>query len=214
MVSTQNANRVSTLVPFLQIKIANSAPQLRHLHLRYCKRITDTGINAITHSISNLYSLDLSFCSRITSTSIFNLLECRYDSLSELRLKNCTRLDILAGDDDYRMHDNSNNLSRRGQIGSGANGGTAGRLILNAIRANGSDNCLCLLDVRECGGSPPPVPPQQQPDFYPESDPFVQGMTELQFQQRVPGFFCRRARWNAGVQRRLVDQILHMGRRT
>lgn len=77
-----------------QMDLAHYVPNLAHLHLRYCKRVTDTGINAITESMQNIYSLDLSFCTRISISSIFNLLEIRSDTLSELRLQNCHQLSI------------------------------------------------------------------------------------------------------------------------
>ena len=173
--------------------MATNVPRLHHLHLRYCKRITDAGINAITYNMPNLHSLDLSFCSRITSSSIFHLLECLHETLSELRLRNCGLLDIFSTDDGPGVGSNGGNV------------GLAGNRILNGIRSHGSGNCLCLLDVRGCGGI---ATPQQN---YPESDPFVHGMSDLQFQQRVPGFFSRKAQWNAGVQRRLVQQVKDMG---
>ena len=172
----------------IQIDLASNVSQLNHLHLRYCKRITDVGINAITSSMSNLYSFDLSFCTRVTAAAIFNLLETRYDCLSELRLKNCTNLAMV--------HDSQGpQTATRTTL--------AGRLILNALEAHGAEHCLSILDVRECGKHAlNPTEP------YPENDPFVQGMVGLQFQQRVPGFFCRPARWNSKVQNRLVEQIL------
>jgi hypothetical protein len=136
--------------------------------------------------MNNLYSLDLSFCTRVTAASIFNLLEIRHYCLSELRLKTCTKLEIAYDPDGPPL------------LRGAGTGGGAGRLILNAIRCN-ADHSLCVLDVRECGGQPNISNP------YPESDPFVTGMKVLQFEQRVPGFFCRPARWSS-VHRQLVDQ--------
>jgi hypothetical protein len=169
----------------------SNIPQLNHLHLRYCKRITDAGINAITQNMSELYSLDLSFCSRVTAASIFNLLEIRFDCLTELRLKSCNKLDIV------REHD-QDPLASRQRVDAAR---CSGRVILNAIGSH-ADHCLCILDVRECGGQPSPT------EAYPDTDPFVEGMRHLQFEQRVPGFFSRPARWNAHVQRRLVGQLV------
>jgi hypothetical protein len=142
----------------------------------------------------HLYSLDLSFCTRVTAASIFNLLEIRHDCLSELRLKSCTQLEMAR--DPYGP--------QQPQQGGGANttpttGGSAGRLILNAVRSH-PDHCLCVLDVRECGGQP------NVANAYPENDPFVTGMKNLQFEQQVPGFFSRPARWST-VQRQLVEQL-------
>jgi hypothetical protein len=168
------------------VTLTSRVPQLNHLHLRYCKRITDSGINAITNNMNNLYSLDLSFCTRVTAASIFNLLEIRHYCLSELRLKTCTKLEIAYDPDGPPL------------LRGAGTGGGAGRLILNALRSN-ADHSLCVLDVRECGGQPNISNP------YPESDPFVTGMKVLQFEQRVPGFFCRPARWSS-VHRQLVDQ--------
>jgi hypothetical protein len=140
--------------------------------------------------MSELYSLDLSFCSRVTASSIFNLLEIRFDCLTELRLKSCNKLDIV------REHDQGP-LASRQRVDSAR---CSGQVILNAIGSH-ADHCLCVLDVRDCGGQPSPEP-------YPDTDPFVEGMRHLQFEQRVPGFFSRPARWNTSVQRRLVGQIV------
>lgn len=44
---------------------------------------------------------------------------------------------------------------------------------------------------------------------YPDNDPFVRGMAAaLEFEQKVPGFFVRPARWNPDVERNLVKLIL------
>lgn len=155
-------------------------PNLAHLHLRYCKRVTDTGINAITERMHNIYSLDLSFCTRISVASISNLLEIRGDTLSELRLRNCNQLSIT-------MNAQSPTAD-----------GSAGRSILAAIQAN--DHCLCTLDVRNCGRT-------LVQESFRQDDPFVQGMTDLLFDQTVPGFFTRPARWNTNVQRRLLRSL-------
>ena len=152
-------------------------PNLAHLHLRYCKRVTDTGINAITENMQNIYSLDLSFCTRISISSIFNLLEIRSDTLSELRLHNCHQLSIT-----------TNSQSQTAD-------GSAGRSILAALEAK--DHCLCTLDVRNCG----------VPETYQQDEPFVQGMSALHFDQVVPFFFSRPARWNTNVQRRLLRSL-------
>ena len=160
-----------------------SGPRLIHLHCRYCKRITDASINAITNSMQKIYSLDLSFCTRITAASISNLLEIRIGTLSELRLQSCVQLDIAVNPQ------------------SQTNQGLDGMSILNAIQSLG-DSCLCIIDLRNCGGQPSPN------ENYLESDPFVQGMLSLQFEQIVPGFFSRKARWNPSIQGRLMDELL------
>jgi len=169
-----------------QTSLAQHVPKLAHLHLRYCKRITDTGINTITNGMQDLYSLDLSFCTRISNASILNLLEIRSGTLSELRIRNCTQLDIS-------MTDQSTN----GRDGNGS----AGRVILGVLQSNPSENCLCILDVRACGGYANAV------ESYAEDDPFVQGMKSLHFEQAVPGFFSRPARWNDKVLQRLTRSL-------
>jgi hypothetical protein len=149
--------------------------------------------------MGNLYTLDLSFCTRVTAASIFHLLEIRHDCLSELRLKSCSKLEIA------RDPQGPPATTRGGGANNHNNhiaGGSAGRLIVNGIRRyhGACDHCLCVLDVRECGGQPSVTEP------YLDNDPFVTGMKNLQFEQRVPGFFSRPARWST-VQSHLVDQF-------
>ena len=104
-----------------------------------------------------------------------------------------------------RVASNHNGTGRLSTGRADDGSGSAGRQILNGIRAHGSDNCLCVLDVRECGSMP------TRHQKYPESDHFVRGMSELRYEQRVPGFFSRPAQWNTIVQRRLVEQISDIG---
>mmetsp|Transcript_32850 Transcript_32850/g.75631 ORF Transcript_32850/g.75631 Transcript_32850/m.75631 type:complete len:174 (-) Transcript_32850:1808-2329(-) len=151
-----------------QFRLAQSVPRLNHLHLRYCKKITDDGVNAITNSMTNIYSLDLSFCTRITAAAILNMFELRQDSLTELRLQNCSQLDITP---DRRR------LDFPGILGDGQ----AGRTILNALRS--TDTMLSTLDLRSCGGQPSPS------IGYRDEDVFVEGMHTLGFRQTLPGFF-------------------------
>jgi hypothetical protein len=157
---------------------------LSHLNLRYCKRLTDRGINSIALNLQKLYSLDLSFCTRVTVDALFNLLEVRGKTLAELRIQSCRKLDIA-----------------RDPNGLGGDG-SAGRLLLNALRSPGNECCLSVLDLRNCGG---------QGDLnkgYLDNDPFVQGMVILQFEQKTPGFFARPARWNSEVEHQLVEQFV------
>lgn len=67
-------------------------PQLQHLSLRYCRRITDDSVDAITERLVDLQTLDLSFCTKVTIASLITLLEARGRILTELRLQQC-RLD-------------------------------------------------------------------------------------------------------------------------
>jgi hypothetical protein len=141
--------------------------------------------------MQDLYSLDLSFCTRVTISSIFTLLEIRGNTLAELRLNSCRKLEIA--------RDPHSPPVQRGQY----NGGQAGRQILNALRSHGCSCCLSVLDVRHCGGQS-----VLNNKGYPPNDPFVQGMANLEFEQKLPGFFARPARWNPEVKRRLIGQIL------
>lgn len=153
--------------------LAQNVPQLNHIHLRYCKKITDKGISAIADSMQHLFSLDLSFCSRISSRAILNLLEVRQDTLAELRLHSCSHLDVTR---DLRHHTEfRGNFSGDGRTGSS---------ILNVLRSNGFRSHLNILDLRNCGG-------HEAGKGYPNDDAFVQGMAELKFQQSIPGFFQR-----------------------
>jgi hypothetical protein len=157
---------------------------LRHLHLRYLKRITDAAVVAIALKLRDLCSLDLTFCSKVTATGIYRLLDELRNSLVELRLKSCRGLQIGTrapeGDGRRRMSGRQSNNSN--------NNDHAGHWVLNALRRRPHsriDHSLCLLDVRGCGGQPGTNLP------YTKEDPFVKGMSALQFEQKVPGFFSR-----------------------
>lgn len=186
-----------------KIGIAQKLPQLAHLYMRYCKRLTDAGINAIANAMVNLYSLDLSFCTKLTRSSICNLLESRRETLSELRLQECRQLEIVHDAEGYEM-----GRGRQGHISQGARDGQAilkslkspiGSYLRNTSAAQESN--LSILDIRSCGGQP------STDSIYPHSDPFVRGMLSLNFEQRTPGFFARPARWNAIVQCHLLQQL-------
>lgn len=150
--------------------------------------MTDVGIRILAQGMRDLYSLDLTFCSRVTSASISDLLRARHSSLSELRLRSCTTLDIGTAD----------NRRRRNLVDPGSDG----RVIVEALNATGTGCCLSLLDVRQCGGQP------GRTGFYADHDPFVGGMKSLGFEQRVAGYFGRAARWNQAIETRLVQQFL------
>lgn len=154
--------------------------------MRYCKRITDLGIETIAIKMKELYSLDLSFCTRFTPSSICHLLKAQNESLAELRLKNCSQFQIRSG--------NSN---------SNTSDANAGPLILNAIRSS-PDCALSVLDLRNCVKHST----VSRNDPYSESGPFVVGLRELGFVQSLPGFFSRAAQWNPQIQSRLVKQVM------
>lgn len=161
-------------------------PQLSHLQARYCKRISDAGVNAITRHLGNLYTFDLSFCTKISPDAVSSLLEIRGRTLAELRLYSCHNLSIGIPLD-----------------GSEPNGAHVGNVILNALRSHGDACCMSALDVRGCGGQP-----NNGVDEYRIDDPFVVGLTEMGFQQRVPGYFVRSARWNTQIEQRLIRQFM------
>lgn len=172
----------------LQAAVATHVPRLTHLHARYCKRITDLAVQAITHHLENLHSLDLSFCTQVSHTAILSLLQLRGDSLSELRLQGCRNIAI------------GNTVDYRGHIPT-ADYGVAGCTIVDVLRSHGVSCCLASLDVRGCGGQP------RKGAEYEANDPFVMKMAEMGFRQRVPGYFDRPARWNTRSKRRLVDEL-------
>jgi hypothetical protein len=120
----------------------------------------------------------------VTVAALFNLLEVRGKTLAEIVIQSCRKLDIAPDPN-----------------GLGTDG-SAGRLILNALRSPDNENCLSVLDLRNCGGQPDPN------KGYLDNDPFVQGMASLQFEQRTPGYFARPARWNSEVERQLVEQFV------
>ena len=175
---------------FVQILVEGVAQRkrgkggLRHLHLRYLKRITDNAVIAIALNLHSLLSLDLSFCSKITYTGIYRLLDELRSSLVELRLNHCLSITPQIRHTDRRRRNHGLHNNNR-------NSDHAGHWILNALRRrphSSIDHSLCLLDVRGCGGQPERNKP------YPNGDPFVKGMSALQFEQSVPGFFSRTAR--------------------
>eukprot|EP00980_Cylindrotheca_fusiformis_P027880 scaffold22562_cov153-Cylindrotheca_fusiformis.AAC.2 len=168
--------------------LSSSVPHLNHLHMRYCKRLTDDAVNAVANSLCHLHSLDLSFCTRLTATSIFHLLELRSESLTELRLKHCKQLQI-------------GTQTRFDQLGRASETvGCDGRLIVNALRSH-SNHVLSILDLRDCGGQP-----SCSPSSYKDTDPLVVGLKAIDFVQRVPGFFSRPARWSSEQQYQ-IDHI-------
>ena len=169
--------------------LSKHCPQLNHLHLRYCKKLTDDGIDAVANAMQNLYSLDLSFCTRVSSSCLLRLLEQRQDTLTELRLQNCTQLDIAQ---DRRQ------LDFPGDRGDGREG----LAILNLLRTQDPNNHIGILDLRCCGGQLDLATP------YPDNDRFVEGMRLLRFEQQIPGFFVRPVHWNPIAQQRLLDQLL------
>lgn len=181
--------------------------------MRYCKRLTDVGVNAIAGSMDNLYSLDLSFCTKITSASICNLLEARHETLSELRLKECRQLQIVRDPDD----DDDDGLDDRRRQQNITRGGRDGQSILKSLKrptgsylsnSNNATECnLSVLDARCCGGQPGLEIP------YADNDPFVRGMISLGFEQKTPGLFARPARWNKVVQDRLLRQFASISQR-
>jgi len=156
---------------------------LQHLHLRYLKRITDAAVVSIALNLRDLHSLDLSFCSKVTTTGIYRLLEELRNTLIELRLRSCKGLQIGTR--------NLEGVSRRrirNQLVSDNNGDHSGIWILNALRRRPHskiDHSLSLLDVRGCGGQPGINLP------YNAEDTFVKGMSSLNFEQKVPGFFSK-----------------------
>lgn len=186
-----------------------------HLHLRYCKRITDAGVDAIANGMQHLYSLDLSFCSKVTVRAVCSLLEWRRESLAELRLRECRQLQITQEPDDFLTGD----YDRRGTQQQQQNvprTGPDGQAILKSLRSpagysrirSSTDNApvveeshLSMLDLRCCSGQPDICCP------YPDNSAFVRGLAVLGFQQKAPGFFARPAKWNDKMQTRLVDQL-------
>lgn len=184
------------MVSATKIIIAQSLPTLLHLHLRYCKRLTDNGVNAIAGGLKMLYSLDLSFCTKLTVSSICTLLDLRRETLSELRLQECRQL-LIARDPADDVEDDS----RRGQQQVlRPRPDRDGQSILRSLRSPTSS--LSMLDLRCCGG-------QRNINVgYLESENFVRGMMRLSFQQKTPGFFARPARWNASIQASVRSLIM------
>jgi hypothetical protein len=180
-----------TLCSVRKVSLAVAVPQLSHLHARYCKRISDIGVNAITNYLENLYTLDLSFCTKVSASAILFLLETRRSFLAELRLHSCRNLMI------------GSQLGLHPRNDEGGAGGVAGIMILNALRSHCETSSLSALDVRGCGGQP------SVSVAFPDNDPFVVGMSSMGFEQHVPGYFVRPACWNSQIERRLVDQYLN-----
>ena len=114
------------------LEITKILPQLRHLQLRYLKRITDESLNAIALRLPELFSLDLSFCTKLSVGGLSELLlGCR--SLSELRLYSCAQLNV------------------EGATDGGNNNIGGGRQLAQAVR----HSALVFLDLRRCQQHPP-----------------------------------------------------------
>jgi hypothetical protein len=158
-------------------------PRLNHLCLRYCKRVTDDGVNAIANRMQNLYSLDLSFCTHISSSCIVNLLELRHESLFELRLQHCTQLNIVS--------------QNRTELQRNAGDGRDGLAIYQVVLSLGKSLALNMLDLRNCATH------FGMHELLPINDPFVKGMLGQRFEQQYPGLFVRSATLNATAQLRL-----------
>lgn len=181
---------------FSKCTLAVLVPTLHHLHLGYCKQLIDNSINAIATQMKDIYSLDVSFCTHITISSISTLLQTRSKSLAELRLKHCRQIEIGIP----LLSINEENSY-----------GIDGKKILDILQSssNSTSSCLSILDVRFCGS--------QNQTFlsnggYHINDPFVDGMLQFNFEQKVPGFFVRKAQWNYNVHNRFVQSILSQQR--
>lgn len=72
----------------------------------------------------------------ISATDLFTLLEIRENSLAELQIQSCRKLDIA--------RDTNAPPVRHG--GDQIEYGNAGRQILNALRGHGTESCLSVLD--------------------------------------------------------------------
>lgn len=71
--------------------LARSAPLLRHLNVRYLRKLTDDGLASLI-SLKHLSTLDVSFCQKITPEALANLIEFGA-GLQELRLFGCLQID-------------------------------------------------------------------------------------------------------------------------
>jgi hypothetical protein len=153
--------------------LCNHVPGLHHLSLRYCKRLTDEAINAISRHLELLLSIDLSFCSKITSRALLDLLDVRSSSLSEFRIRGCNRLDITQ---DFMIMFPTEGIDST-HTSKGLHQGCG---------------MLSIMDVRGCGGYTEAV-------GYERENRFVIGMERFGFDQQPPGFFSRKSRWNSSI---------------
>jgi F-box domain len=196
-----------------------SLPRLQHLHLRYLRLLTDRGLQIIGRHIHELFSLDLSFCTQITHDGVYDLLEARFESLTELCLKSCRNLeisiprrgpdgrfpDVVSNDSQNRLHFRTNRFDGLGRNVSSGRRNLAtntGHWILNSLRPRGPDHALCVLDVRCCDG--------KSFDYrYDINDDFSTGMSALNFKQSVPGYFVRLGPIGSKRNQRAVSRICH-----
>lgn len=79
------------LLSSLVASIALYLPDLRHLNLRYCYKISDKAVEAICDSLVKLESLNLSQCVKISDAAIARIASSLV-LLQELRLWGCSRL--------------------------------------------------------------------------------------------------------------------------
>jgi len=167
--------------------ISQSLPRLVHLQLRYLRRLTDSGIDAIACRMSGLYSLDVSFCTKLTINALVQLLRSRSESLAELRLYSCRQLDL----------EGSNG-------GMGANGRRVvggGQRLVQALKTERRRSILSFLDLRKC----------YQHEPFSRDEVFLNGMSELGFDEPMSGLFVRRAKCNCQVREQLGDLVSKLG---
>lgn len=176
--NTLNADSGRTLliVPsFMQFSICQQAPELHHLMLRYCMRVTDAGVQAIAHSLRSLFSLDLSCCPNVTSASLAELLLLSASHLAELRIARCRGLDLATRPEIHRRYRHH----PPGEMGD------AGNVILKALRR--PDCRLSLLDVSTGGHYAEEQLNEQDEDL----QLFASAVESLGFTHRPAGFFSR-----------------------
>jgi len=170
-------------------------PRIQHFHLRFLRKLTDTSVMAIAHNMTSLYSLDLSFCTLLTLDAIALLIERTSKFLCELRLYNCSQIDLsLPVTEPNTASITDTNLP---------NMSIAGTRLLDAIQLNGNSGTLYMLDVRGCAGT------------YLNHDhrdrAFSWKMSSLGYRQWTPGFFQRATQWTDFMKQKhyeyLIDRI-------
>ena len=175
----------------LDIARSNLGPRIQHFHLRFLRKIADLSVTAIAHNMTSLYSLDLSFCTRASLDSIIFLLEKTGSFLCELRLYNCSQIDLT-----LPVEMDSGSITDVPIIS------IAGARLVEAIRLNSSHGTLCLLDVRGCIGSYPNHTRRIQ------DVSLGQSMNSFGYNQPLPGFFQRPTQWTRAMKHKFHSYLI------
>ena len=159
---------------------SSNASQIEHVNLRYLMQLTDSCTPALVDKMTNLRSIDLSFCTKLSTAALTHMIR-NAPALTELRLWNCHQIDLTIRQSSVLAQGESNS-----NFDEAERNGADGRLLVNSIQSRSIEKSrLILLDLRKFVG-------HHRSHKTGEVDPtFLQGMSNLGFEQKVELFFTR-----------------------